>query len=204
MFCTICLFGSLLSPLLEEDICQHDSPLIAYTIRQYGFENPLRIFLLGITNRDEKRAWKKSPINGRRYRLKRNKQLKHPSIKFHNQWYNLGHILKGDSAISCEFRDSMKFLARNQIRFDSRNAFHDHIQAHNLNFIRSTSQFENVYNRCLIQTTQNIQFGDSLSKITKTFYKFLSNYSFRLPPRSRTVNLMTYAYYIKNSFKFIE
>ena len=157
-----------------------------------------------VTNRDEKRAWKKSPINGRRYRLKRNKQLKHPSIKFHNQWYNLGHILKGDSAISCEFRDSMKFLARNQIRFDSRNSFHDHIQAHNLNFIRSSSQFENVYNRCLIQTTQNIQFGDSLFKITKTFYKFLSNYSFRLPPGSRTVNLMTYAYYIKNSFKFIE
>ena len=204
MFCTICLFGSLLSSFLEEDVCQHDSPLIAYTIRQYGFENPLRMLLLGITNRVEKRAWKKSPANGRRYRLKRNKQIKHASIKFQDRWYDLGRILKGTSTLSCEFRDSMRSLAKNQIRFESGDSFHEHVQAHNLNLIRSSCQFENIYNRCLIQTTLETKFGDSLSTITKTFFKCLSNYSFRLPPRSRTVNLMTYAYYIKNSFKFIE
>ena len=204
MFCPICLFGMLLSSFLEEDLCDHDTELTEYTIRQYGFENPLRPLLMGITGRNESTAWIRNSVGHRFFRLKRNRSSEHAAIKFQGQWFNLGRILRGQSSISSEFRNSMKFLAAQQIRYASREEFNQHIHSHQLTVNRSNCQYENMYNRSLALTVRKTDYGDSLAQITKTFFKCLSRYNLRFPPNHRTLNLMTFGYYSMCSFKFID
>lgn len=204
MFCVVCFFGTLYSSFIEEDICKHDPDLVSYSIRQFGFENPLRVLLLGFSGRDEAKTWTKHKINRRQYRLKRNKNSKSAKIQYNGQMFSLRRIFKGRSAITKEFEEAIRFLARRQIQFNSKDEFYRHVSAHDLTVTHTDSQFLNMYHDCLLQTVYKVKFGDSLQKVSKIFYKRLCKYNLQDSLDKRTVNLMTYAYYVMSSFSYFK
>lgn len=200
MYCAICFFGSLSMMMDEEELCSHDNDLVRYTVRQYGYENPLRILLLGFTQRDEKSAWKVSR-NGQRFKLKRSRTAPPPHIQFESVLFDLDNVLNGSSAISEDFYDFIDSFTRRQIKFETVADWTQHKQSHQLTIQSSSSQFENIYIRTMIKTVHESLYGDSLGKISKKFYRNLSRMSLRHPPSSRCFYLMTYAFYIHKSFR---
>ena len=199
MYCVICFFGSLSLSIDEEELCSHDNDLVRYTVRQYGYENPLRVLLLGLTQRDEKSAWTVVP-NGGRFKLKRSRTAQAPEIQFGTTLFNLDNVLKGNSSISDDFYDFVDNFTRRQIKFENVADWTNHKQCHQLAIPSSSSEYENMFIRTMIKTVHNSLYGDSLGKISKKFYRNLSKMSFRHPPSSRCFYLMTYAFYIQKAF----
>ena len=200
MFCVICFFGSLFMTVDEEELCSHDNPLVRFTVREFGYENPLRMILLGISQRNEQSAWRVIR-HGRRFRFKRVRSAEAPFIKFESHWHNLNDVLNGRSRISEDYYDFVRSFSSRQIRFQSQSDWIQHHESHNLEIPNTSSKFQKMYFTALIQTVHDSHYGDSLRKITILFYTKLSKLTLRHPPSSRCFYLMTYAYYLKNSFQ---
>ena len=201
MFCVICFFGGLLMTMEEEELCSHDNQLVRFTVREYGYENPLRLILLGISQRNEKSAWR-IIRHGLRFRFKRVRSAEAPLIKFESNWHNLNDVLNRRSRISEDYYDFVSSFSRRQIKFETQSEWIRHHESHNLQIQNTSSKFYKMYFTALIQTVHDSRYGDSLRVISRLFYKKLSKLTLRHPPSSRCFYLMTYAYYLKNSFEF--
>ena len=200
MYCAICFFGTLWFSMDEEELCAHDNDLVKFTVRQFGYENPLRVLLLGFTQRNEKSAWK-IVRHGQAFKIKRIRSAPSPKIQFESTLYDLENVLKGQSLISNDFYAFVDDFSRRQIKFHTTAEWIRHQQSHHLRIPLSSSQYENMFIQALIKTVHESLYGDSLGKITKKLYCKLSKMSFRHPPSSRCFHLMTYAFYLQKTFQ---
>ena len=201
MFCIICFFGGLLMGIDEEELCSHDNPLVRFNVRQFGYENPLRVILLGMSQRNERNAWR-IMRHGHEFRFKRIRSAEAPFIQFESYWYNLDTVLNRRSQISEDYYDFVSDFARRQIKYESAAEWIQHQHSHNLHIPNSQCQYERMYFKALIKTVRESHYDFSLRKITCLFYRNLSKSTFRYPPASRCFYLMTYAFYLKKSFEY--
>ena len=201
MFCCVCFFGGLFMAMDEEELCSHDNPLVRFNVRQFGYENPLRVILLGMSQRNEQTAWKIKRQEGG-FRFKRIRSAEAPYIQFESYWYNLDTVLNRRSPISEDYYDFVSDFARRQIKYQTPAEWIQHQQSHDLEIPNSSCQYEKMYFEALIKTVRDSHYEYSLRKISCLFYRNLSKSSFRYPPVSRCYYLMTYAFYLKKSFEY--
>ena len=183
----------------EEDLCSHDNDLVRFTVRQFGYENPLRILFSGLTQREEKDAWK-IVVRRRKYKFQQVRSPVSPMIQYGSYWYDLEEVLNGTSSISEDYFDFFMAFSRRQIKYGNSTDWSTHLNTHNLQIQNSIYKSEKMYIHALIKTVNDSRYGDSLKKISKKFYKNLLNLTHRHPPSSRCFQIMTYSYYLQKSF----